>query len=297
MSYIWEVKLKKLRILLIVLLLALFIVPIQAKADMFEKPSVIVEVIGLDQPYSFEFLIHKPHRGEVLEEEEYERANEFYYNDKYPLHIFNGYKDDDGYVARTLYNSAPAFMVQEDTHAFKNGYHSVPSKFKIAIVLEDDTLITSEVINKKLYRSEMTFDLTDVNLNGNLEGVGVVKEELPLGHISWRFVLRVIVTILIELLILGLFMYRRRKSFLLVGVTNLVTQTILTIFMFLSYYSWSGTFGLIFILVIGEALVFLTEMIFYSYTLKEQQRSKAVIYGFVANLATLIISIFTLWFI
>jgi hypothetical protein len=67
--------------------------------------------------------------------------------------------------------------------------------------------------------------------------------------------------------------------------------------MFLGYYSWGAMFGLISILIIGEILVFITEILTFGFLLKEQGKKKACLYGFVANLATLIISIFTLSFI
>lgn len=288
---------KKLCVLLFVLLLFLIIVPTKVKADMFEKPTAEIEIIGIEEPYYFDILIYIDYNVEKLSEEDLSQVLQNYYKDDYPLAILNGYRDEDGYVSRTLYSGIPASLSEIGNNTYKIGYHSAPQRFKIAIVTKAGVIITSDVIERKMFTSKMTYDLTGVDFKFSTSGVGVVNEQIPYGHISWRFVVRVICTVLVELGILFLFKFRNKKSYILVAITNIITQSLLTLFMFLGYYSWGATFGLIRVIVIGEFLVFASEMVAYGLLLNEKKRAKAILYGFVANLATLIISILTLNFI
>ena len=65
----------------------------------------------------------------------------------------------------------------------------------------------------------------------------------------------------------------------------------------LGYYFWAAEVGLFITLVLGEIAVFTIEMLLYGFKLKEQSRKKAYLYGFIANLITLMIAIFTLGYI
>lgn len=297
LAYIWRVKLKKIGIFIFVLLIAVFLVPRKVSADMIDKPTARIEVVGMNQPYKIEILIER----EIYELDESDIAHKvanYYDREGFPLDLLLDYQDEDGYVSRTLYSgAAPANLRKEAKDKYVVGYYSAPAKFKVAIILGDDTIITSKVINRRMYHSQMKFDLTGVDFKTTTKDAGDLKEIVPYGHISWRLVVRVIVTILVELGILYLFMYRDKKTFKIVGITNLVTQTLLTIFMYIAYYFWLATLGLILVLIIGELLVFTGEMIYYRYTLKEKSKSRAVLYGFVANLVTLILSFITITFV
>jgi hypothetical protein len=84
---------------------------------------------------------------------------------------------------------------------------------------------------------------------------------------------------------------------MIVGLTNLVTQTLLTVFMAIGFYAWGSFFGVIGVLIFGEILVFITEILLYGYILKEHGRSKAMGYAFIANVITLILTFLTIGFI
>jgi hypothetical protein len=267
------------------------------KADMFEKPTAEIEIKGIDEPYYFDILIYRNYEVNELDEEDLQSRLVNYYQDDYPVDVLNGYQDASGYASRTLYNGPPAILLKIENNKFKIGYFKAPEEFKIAIVTESGKLITSKVINRKMFNSQMTYDLSGVDLDSSKSNVGIVEEFVPFTHIITRFIIRVIATIIIELGILVLFKYRLKVSVALVAITNFITQSLLTLFMFLGYYSWGAMFGLISILIIGEILVFITEILTFGFLLKEQGKKKACLYGFVANLATLIISIFTLSFI
>jgi len=281
---------------IVILLMTAVIFSVTAHADMFAKPEARIEVVGIDQTFYFEILIFKNGPVSAVDIDSGRDWLSEYYQDDFPLDVLNGYQDDDGFVSRTLYSNKPANLFYEDD-VFLVGYFSAPKKFKIAIIFEDGTMITSKVIDRKMFYSKMTYDLTGVNFNLTQTGVGTIKEHVPIGSMSWKFAVRVIITISVELLILWFFKYRLRRSFALVGAINFFTQSLLTMFMILGFYFWGDSFGLVFVVLLGEILVLLTEVLAYHFFLSEQTPRKARQYALVANLATFILAIFTLWFI
>lgn len=292
---------KRITSFLIIIVILLSFLAIDIKADMGPKPTIEIEIIGVDQSYYFDVLVFESDTIESLPQDELADTIEYnYYQEDFPSHILNGYQDEDGFVSRTLYNGgAPGTSRKLDDvdDTYHVGYFVAPKIFKIVIILEDDTIITSEIIERKLFQSYMTYDLSDVNLNTNQQNVGIVTESLPYTYVSVSLIIRVLITIGVELLILYAYGYKNKESYKIVGVTNLVTQTLLTIFMAIGFYAWGAFFGLIGVLIVGELMVFITEILLYRFILKEKGGIKAMGYGFVANLITLILTVLTIGFI
>jgi len=195
------------------------------------------------------------------------------------------FQDDDGFAACTFYYGPPCVFRQTDEHMYKMTYFNAPTRFKVAIVTEDDVLIVSEVIDRKLFQASFTFDLTGVDLSEDAFDVGTLEEHVPTRGIAVSFLLRVAITIALELGVLALFMYRKKTSYQLVGVVNLISQTLLTIGVLAGYYYFS-IFGALAIFMIGEIFVFSFEIIVYALKLKEKGSKRAVIYALVANALT-----------
>lgn len=287
---------KKILTLFIVLMISFYAIALDAHADVGPKPTADILVIGIEKDFYFDVLIEISGDVETLSSSLVTEMIEFnYYQNDYPSHLLNGYQDEDGFASRTLYDY-PASIVRFDTekNEFHLGYFNAPKVFKIVIILEDDTMIVSDVIHRQLFNSNMTYDLTGVDLSSNQFGVGKVEENIPYNDYTLSLILRVIVTILVELFILWLFKYRNLNSYKITGLTNFITQTLLSLGLVLGYYFWGSFFGLFAVLIIGEFLVFVAEIAVYAMFLKEKGHGRAVLYGFVANLVTLILTIFTL---
>jgi len=290
---------KKLMLFISLMMISCIVFSIKSHADLGPKPTADIKVVGIDEPYYFDIFIYYDFLIEPIEGEELDWAIEQYYQDDYPFDLLNGYQDEDGYASRTLgYNqAAPAHIIKQvsDDDIYHVGYFSAPEVFKIAILTESGQLILSEVVHRQLFTSSMTYDLSSVDLSFNQSGVGIVSEHIPYGHMSIALVIRVILTVLVELLILiFIFKYRLKQSLWLVGFTNAVTQSLLTMGIMAGYYFWGSFFGLIGMLLLGELVVFIVEMLIYGIWLKEFNRKKAILYGFIANLITLILTIFTI---
>ena len=283
--------------LICLILIAVILPAISLMADFGPKRAVAIHIIGVDEPYQFDLLRYYPNDvsgSNPFEEYEYfqDKLDYEYYDDTYPDALI-GYQDQDGFASYFLYNGPPAHsrLVEdkEGHQTFMMGYFSPPRTFKIALVFEGDVIITSNVITTKMFYAEVYYDLSGVDFSESQEGVGQITEVIAYGKIIFDFLVRVIITILVEVIILFLFFYRKKESYKLVIGVNAFTQTVLLFSMTLMGLFFSPFFGPIFILLVGEVIVFTLEIVIYRFKLKEFSKNRAVIYALVANTATLLL--------
>lgn len=118
----------------------------------------------------------------------------------------------------------------------------------------------------------------------------ISSQELTYGKYPFRSALlvsiRLLLTLLIEGIIFWLFGFRKRRSWLVFLVINLLTQGVLNI--------WLNSGGslmpsyLILGLIFGELFVFLTEMVGFPILINEHKKGIILVYIFIANLISLI---------
>lgn len=286
---------KKLFFYILLMCLSLFLPALTLRADMGPKSSLEINIIGVDEPYTFELLFFGTLPDALDRDNIYQdRVNYVTYEFPEMIKDFN----DEGYISTVLYRGRPTFQKKLSAHSFIYTY--VPPKtFKLLILFNDGTYLTSNVETTKLFDSKITWDLTNVNKSISQTNVGVVNENLPIARFSYDLSLRIILTIGIEIVILYAFAYRLKKSYHLILLTNIVTQITLTLFMFSMRYFYQPFFGEIFVLVIGEIIIFTLESFIYMKWLTEKPRKFALIYALLANFASLAVGILlmiSLWF-
>jgi hypothetical protein len=269
---------------------------ISVKADMGPKPITTVEIIGFDQPYSFDLLYKSDKEINILTESEVNNQVEnYYYLDDFPEEL-NGFVDSDGFHSYTLYRGIPHHISFEEPNKYIAGYFSPPDVFKIALVLESGEIIISEIVHKTLFEANFIFDLSDFSLDNatptTINGTTVyeldnsVTEIIPVGNSILQFVITALATILLEVFILFVFRYNTWQSYKLIIIVNAITQTLLYASMVLGYLAGSF-FGYIGVLIIGELIVFALEIIIYQKLLKEKSKSLALFYTITANIVSL----------
>jgi len=290
---------KKLLFLLFFILTTFGLV-ISVKADMGPKPKTTIEIVGFDQPYTFDLLYKSNKEINVLSETQVlEQIENYYYLEEFPEEL-NGYIDDEGYHSYTLYRGIPNYISFEEPNKFIAGYFSPPDVFKIALVLETGELIVSEVVNKTLFDAYFVFDLSNFSIETAtptiINGITIyeldnsVTEIIPVGKSILQFVLTALATILIEVFILFIFRYKLLVSYKLIVIVNLITQTLLYASMVVGYLG-ASLFGYLGVLIIGEIIVFAVEIISYIKLLKEKTKSLAVSYAILANIISLVIGL------
>lgn len=256
------------------------------QADFGPKSAVMIDIIGVDQPYFFELLYEGTLPIESDRLDAYEYQLEVNVNQSFFPEIIKDISID-GFISSILYRARPTIpTVMGDTFRYT---YVPPQTFKLILIFEDDTYITSPTITTKLFNSHVTWDLSYVDLSYTQTDVGIIEEIIPFHQMSSDLLIRILVTIGVELMILFLFKYRLKKSYFLVFGVNAVTQTALTVFMFLMRYFFMPFFGEIFALTVGEFFIFFIEAVIFMKFLKEKKSKRAFGYTLIANFASLIV--------
>lgn len=287
---------KKTVYLLIITLVLFLIMPITSiNADIGPKPTLDIEVVYKgNHDLQIEFIRKgNINTSDLREFDEYFSYDEVLFN-------FLVDKDFEGYVSAYIYGAAPYGIrkVTEDNKEVFKATYLYPNNAKILI--HDKTtnqIIITKEFSQKAFNAKVVIDLKDildeeVYLEPKVvsDTVILVKEthQLTLG-IS-LLVLRIVLTIGIELFVLFLFRYKLKNSYLFVGLANLVTQITLSIILFIFVYT-SGTLFYITMLILGELIVISAEAIFYLIFLKEHSKKRAILYALIANLLTIAIGL------
>ncbi len=198
---------------ILLFMVSLLIVPLIAYGDVGPKPSLEINVIGMDtHEYWLDLLIQDGSGDSWLDISDEERLK---------VEKLETYEDKDGYKpALLLGTGAPMWGgltgEKQDDGSYRHyfGYIGVPDEFKIAILKKDGTLIVSDIVKKTQFQSYMEYDLTDVNLTGSDKiGVGKVKEQIPWGFSVVGFIVRLLLTLVLEIGIALLFGFTLKNFF------------------------------------------------------------------------------------
>ncbi|MDY0074349.1 MAG: hypothetical protein WC992_02030 [Acholeplasmataceae bacterium] len=273
-------------VLLILLTSFIWLLPaFIVQADIGPKRTLEVEIIGVEKDYHIELLM----QGDLPEGDELAeiQANLEDQYDHFPEILYTF--DSGGYVASNLVLPWGAWHQNTKENYYFYGYNP-PSDFKVMLIFDDDHYVISRAIETTLFNSKVTFDVTGVNLELDQQHVGRINEVFPVRTMTLELVLRILGTIFIEILVLFLFGYIQKNSYRLIIVINLITQIVITGFMFAAKYFIFPVIGELFVLIVGEAMIFLSEIIIYRFYLVERTKNRAMLYALIANLISLIAS-------
>lgn len=276
-------------------------------ADVGPKPSLEIRVENMDEPYILDVLIEVSSSVDDYDETSVRSEAEFnhYLESDYP-DILLGYQDEEGFASGSFYNNAPLYLRNTDDNIFEISYFNAPQVFKVALMDEDGRLIISEKVEREQFNASFNYDLSGVSFDdataqGDYEIVEVSSSRLEEDYrgptssstvnIALETLFRLVITLAVELAILYAFTYRQKMTYYITGVTNVVTQGILTLFTLSVFYYWGGPLGGIIVFVLGEAIVFMIEMVVFPVLFKEKPWWIALIYALVANTASLIAGI------
>lgn len=268
---------KKKRFLLCVLLV-LLLLPTTARADAGPKPSVNVTFEGLAQGRCYATLLsdddaYGPHQiwhegepadaGWVPEEE----ADETVWK------AFVDYEDPDGFYFLQYYRRVDA------TKQFAWTYYP-PSTYKILLYYPDSgEFVSGEVLKRYAFDSYYTVDLSD----------GTLQPERSYEY-GWEIVsllVRIVLTIAVELGFALLCSLRRRWQIKTVVAVNLVTQVLLNVGLNIINYK-AGYMAFVIFYVLLELLVIVVEAAAFVILLRRrapagEKMGHPVVFAFWAN--------------
>jgi hypothetical protein len=268
---------KKFVLVILCLLLAFFLPMLDVSADIGPKRSVDILIKGIDQDYFLDILVLGDYKGDEYNfEESFETVPAI-------LWTFS----DGGYVSNIMIAPWGYPLMKIGDHHYTDLYRA-PHTFKLLIIIDDHITLTSDVIHTKLFNSSIVWDLTGVDLTESGTNLGNIYEVFPIIKMTSDLFVRIVLTIAIELAILYAFGYRRKETYRFVLILNVFTQVTLTGFMFAMRYFVFPGIGEFLTLALGEIIIFILEITLYIIFLKEFGKLKAALYGFVANLCSLI---------
>ena len=287
---------KTLLMILFIGLLSLTINVKDVNADFGPKPSLEVTILGVDEDFHFDLLVYTTDND--LDPEWGLEYYSYYDEENFPT-VLETYYDSDEYASYTLFYSPATVRYSQfgdEIDVFLMNYIA-PSTFKLVIVMDDnDAIIVSEIMESSRFESKVTWDLSGVDLSTSQSGVGKINGSIVGEGYTGRnwlvttvnTILRVIATVAIELAILYQFKFRKRETFIRVGIVNVITQVVLSILV-ISAFLAGGTFFYIIALILLEVVVLIVEFIAYLILIKAKSKWKLLLYVITANFASVIL--------
>lgn len=271
---------------LVLLFACLFAVPIPALADTGPKPSVSVYFHNMKQKNCYVTLLAQEKSTgpySVPSSENTKRkgdAPEIWQK-------FSDYRDPDGYHFLQFYQKLG------DDSFFHWGYYP-PVKFKILMYFPDYNTFAVSRGTYERYAFDSTFSVDVATLGAGPVTDGTTftaAQNYDFNANALSLLVRILITIVIELLIALPFGYLAKQQLVFIAAVNVATQIILNVLLNLVNFKYGGmTMNLCYVLL--ELLVFEIEATIYSHSktlvkyAKTPKKPHPVVYAFVANLAS-----------
>lgn len=175
-------------------------------------------------------------------------------------------------------------LAQNSPYVF--GYYPPETFYVLVYFPETDSfLLSEESYTRTVFHTELAITVENGKLlfNARQPLYGIMK--------SWKdndaVVLRLLVTVITEIVIGMFFMKYTHKSMLTVIGVNVITQILLNIVIWLRYYVLSNSVSTYFPVLAGaEVLIFLIEGFIYSKLISREELSRPYLYALTANAFT-----------
>lgn len=234
-------------------------------ADMGPKPSVNIEITGISEPCWGTLLSERQSTGPYTSvknhperrEEERGRAGEWASADVWDA--FSAYEaaEPDGYYFLNFLDDCADGQL--------NWTYYPPQRFKVALWFpKENSMVVTGPYERYAFDSYYTLDLTNVRPEQSRVITGLTMERsYEAGKEAAGLIVRVVLTVLIEVAAAWLFHLRSAGQLKLILWMNIATQLLLN--GFLNWYSYAnGTLFLTALFLLGEVLVLAVEGTVYS---------------------------------
>ena len=274
--------------------------PVTVRADMGPKPSVRIRFENMGDELCYGTLLSKTKSTgpasawDGVESHAKHSDNKSYSYADFDYEIwkeFAEYQDADGY-----YFLQEGWKVSE-TKNIEWTYYP-PQSFKILLYYpETQTFIVSDIYERYAFDTYYTVDMEGIHINevryeeaNSTNKVLEASRAYDYSQELISLVVRIFLTILIEMIIGLLFGYRHKKQLLLLAGVNGGTQIVLNVLLNIINYN-AGQLAFVLFYVLLEIFVFVIEArIFYGRLSKmgntKQPKWLAVVYAFAANAAS-----------
>ena len=264
--------------LILALLICFPLFTATAFADTGPKPSVTVKFIDLPDTTCIATLLgNKESTGPWYTNYEYLQR---YSDEEISEEVFRKFKE---YKAEGWYFLGFLTNVT-DSKVLRWGYYP-PETFRVLIYMpEKDAWIISDAYSRYAFDSYFTVTVGEDTLSVSVDS----------DSIGWidAFLIRVVITIVVELVIALFFGLKSKRQIIVIAVTNLITQLALNFV--LSTKLALSSMGTVLVYILAEIIIFIIEALVYVKLLKDDAHTAKhfVWYSFIANLVTFVIGLF-----
>lgn len=279
--------------LILLLLMALLpLLPVTASADFGPKPSVVVEVEGMEgQVYYVTLLSQDESTGPWSKQETAEIGYDYYGEpEESELDIwnaFNDYQDPDGFYFLGHFSDC------SESHEYAWTYYP-PWTFKMLVYFPENNrfAVTDEIYERYAFDSYYTVNGTDAEETGLLPPL---RKTYDLGGEAASFFARLVVTLAAEMALALAFGFWAKKQLKVIFAANLATQVILNLLLNFINFKY-GFYLFVFNYIWMEGVVCLIEGGVYVKTLEKyaanpQRKVRPWLYAVTANLASIVLGL------
>jgi hypothetical protein len=257
-----------------------FILPTTSYGDIGPKPSVVINFEGLEEESYYVTLLSQvpstgPHEvvDENLNNQRYQEGDK-----EYTIwQKFLSYKDKDRFYFLQYFQNCT------DTSQFTWDYYP-PSKFKILICFpeHDSFVVSEEIYERYAFDSYYKVDAKALKIQ-SVESENIKAEKnYDYTWETFSLLIRIIATIIIEVLIALFFGLKSKRQLLIIAVVNVITQSVLNILLnIINYHQGSMMFEFNYVWM--ELLVFTVEALIYPAFFHKYSRVKLTLYALIAN--------------
>ena len=269
---------KRINNFLYVLVIVFTLFPSLIKADIGPKPSITV-YIEQEGEYYVTLLSKSDNYGPWSND----YSDSFKSNDDNEIKAFNAFKefeDEDNYYFLNY------LMDKNDDGSYVWGYYP-PSEYKVLIYdLSNEQVYVSEA------RERVEFD-TVLSVSIEKDTLKVTKTSNIIPSLI-KFIRRLIVTIILELIIAYIFKINK-EGLKLILIANIITQLLLNlVLMFFDYIFGLNYFFYLLYFIPLEIIVFLIEAKIYKRY--PEKINKPYLYSFCANLASFLLGLVIIYY-
>ena len=281
-----------------------FFLPAKVKADMRPKASVHIQFENMSDEVCYGTLLSKEEstgpasvwsgwEDDARVKEKYPFS---YYFKRDIWEAFVNYEDPDGY-----YFLQEGWTVSE-TKEIAWMYYP-PSSFKILLYYpETNTFVSSGIYERYAFDTYYTVDMQGIQMNSVNYNDNLSTDEKIEAYRSYDYrkemltlSIRIILTILIEMVVAICFGFRTKKQLLILTLVNILTQVLLNVALNMIQYN-AGPMAVKLFYVLLEAVIFGIEAVFYCTVLKRISVKKNngfyILYSFVANMISFVAGLF-----
>ncbi|WP_270526907.1 hypothetical protein [Longibaculum muris] len=261
--------------------------PSRVFADTGPKPSVKITIHGL-QEKAYVTLLSKEASSGPFGVYENDEETDHFNNEFGPDEVwkaFINYQDKDGFYFISYF--------QECTDTFQWNYYP-PNEFKVLIYFpESQSFITSsKSYERYAFESFYTISLDQQASFPTQKGIHEIdmdiKKEIFFNEVTYHFIERVVVTILIELLIALCFQIKKKRELKIIVLTNIATQILLNFMLQMLSVYYISVFAFLCYTLLEIAVIYIEAKIYQKY-MKDHSKGELIGYATVANILSLLI--------